>query len=331
MLKRERCHRNSGYIRSAEKSVPTVKKRHYFVDASKTVGGAAPKSFIRMYEHGRVRRSSRQRWQGHIAKVGHKWYPCESITEHLMTRIGQVLGFQMAQSRLVQMKGQVRFLSEYFLRDNRDELVHGAEIFGSYLDEPEFVKKAEAAGLERDLLTVQAAKDAIKARFPSADHDALFLRLVEMVVFDAIVGNHDRHHLNWGIVRDISGKNEPRFAPIFDTARGLFWNVPDHVVAAKHSNSKEREKYVTTYVNGAKTKFGWDGDSTVSHFDLVSLLKDAYPRVVPSVQAKSSPERLLDIEAMIKKEFGNLMTEARRSLIMECLSCRLHTVAESLK
>lgn len=45
-----------------------------------------------------------------------------------------------------------------------------------------------------------------------------------MLVFDAIVGNNDRHFYNWGVIVDLKGMKPPRFSPVYDTARGLFWN-----------------------------------------------------------------------------------------------------------
>jgi len=53
------------------------------------MAGDAPKDFLSIYEYGDGRRKSVGNWPSYIAKVGKKWYPNESITEHLLTRIGQ--------------------------------------------------------------------------------------------------------------------------------------------------------------------------------------------------------------------------------------------------
>jgi hypothetical protein len=78
----------------------------------------------------------------YIAKVGHKWYPMESITEYLMNRIGEVLGVNMAVSKLVIIQNQIRFLCKYFLKKN-EQLVHGAEIFGSYVGSDDIIEHIE--------------------------------------------------------------------------------------------------------------------------------------------------------------------------------------------
>jgi hypothetical protein len=51
----------------------------------RTVSGDAPKDFLRIYEHGRGHKARIASWPQYIAKVGHKWYPNESITEQLLT------------------------------------------------------------------------------------------------------------------------------------------------------------------------------------------------------------------------------------------------------
>lgn len=122
-----------------------------------TITGEAPKDFLRIYLHGEARRSNRKAWPRFIAKVGHKWYPMESITEQLLTRLGQTLGFVMADSRLFWVRGQLRFCSRYFLGPG-ESLVHGAEIFWGYLNDRDFVERIEAEKQARNLFTFNLCK-----------------------------------------------------------------------------------------------------------------------------------------------------------------------------
>src|SRR5205085_5164216 len=131
------------------------------------VSGDAPKDFLLIYNHGRKNKARMHEWPAYIAKVGHKLYPNESITEHLLTRIGQVLGMEMARSRLMWVRGQLRFLSEYFLREG-EMLVHGAEIFAGYLADKDFVEEVGEDRREREIFTFQVVDDSVLNRFP--DH-----------------------------------------------------------------------------------------------------------------------------------------------------------------
>ena len=131
-MKYEKIENHSGYTIIVGKKLPAIKKSHFYV-IDKNVGGDAPKEFIKVYEFGKVRKKHKNKWTGYIAKTGQKWYPAESITEYLLNKIGEILGLNMAESRLAFVGGQIRFMSKYFLK--KDEiLVHSAEIFAGYLE-----------------------------------------------------------------------------------------------------------------------------------------------------------------------------------------------------
>jgi HipA-like C-terminal domain len=203
--------------------VQVIKKKDFIVDHDFSVGGDAPKNFIRVYEYGSAKRDDPASWLKYIAKTGHKWYPNESITELLLNNLGSALGLTMAKSKLAIISGQLRFLSEYFLSSPEYELVHGADIFADYVMDKVWVEDVEQKKLARKFFTFQFAEKAIQKAFPQNFSDLLH-EFVKLLIFDAIVGNNDRHFYNWGIIKDITDTIPPKFSPIFDTARGLFWN-----------------------------------------------------------------------------------------------------------
>jgi len=178
------------------------------------IGGDAPKDFIRVYEFKKSKKADVKNWEKHIAKVGHKWYPLESITEHLLNRIGEILGLDMAHSQLRIVHGQLRFLSKYFLQ-SEDILVHGAQIYSTYLEENDdkFIQEIEDQNWARALLTFQFTHEAVKFLFPQ-QFQSIMNHLVELLVFDAITGNNDRHFYNWAVITHIEGLNPPKLSPI---------------------------------------------------------------------------------------------------------------------
>lgn len=92
---------NSSQVKESQilGKIPPLRTGYYRV-LSDPVGGDAPKDFLQVYQYGVGKRSRPQTWPRYIAKVGHKWYPMESITEHLLNEIGRVLGLRMAESEL---------------------------------------------------------------------------------------------------------------------------------------------------------------------------------------------------------------------------------------
>jgi len=291
--------------------------RHDYIVTDRSVGGDAPKDFIGVYEPGHAHRNRPGKWPTYIAKVGHQWYPAESITEQLMTVIGQTLGLRMAQSKLVIADRQIRFMSKYFLAKDQS-LDHGAQIVAGYLADESFVKDVEAQGVERDIFTFQVLCDAIRTRFPP-NHLEILRDFVRMIAFDALVGNQDRHLYNWGVISDARGPSVPRFSPIYDTARGLFWNTDEDGLA-----SYQRSETLDKYIRKSTPLIGWDSAQarTPNHFDLVQHVVECKPEYRPVLAVLGGPIALASVGKQIDRKFGNLLSVPRLDLIKECLRRR---------
>ena len=154
--------------------VSVIGEENYRVRGDINISGDVPKDFIEVYD------DSRKEWVSYVAKVGHKWYPNESITEYLLNRIGEMLGFQVAASRLVRISGQIRFLSEYFLEESQ-QLMHGAELYAKYLSDRALVEEVERKGFARDLFTVQFTEAAVAKAF-SAEQEVIMRNFRQMLL-----------------------------------------------------------------------------------------------------------------------------------------------------
>jgi hypothetical protein len=209
----------------------------------------------------------------------------------------------------------VRFLSKYFLGP-KERLVHGLEIFRSHLD-CELVDAIAAVKKEREFYTFQTVCAAMKDVFPDC-HEELMSGLVEMLAFDALVGNNDRHPANWGVVTKLTGPISPRFSPVFDTARGLFWNNSEKRLAQMLTDQNMLESYIDKSV----PQIGWDGRQAINHLELVRLIYQNYRQYHPSLK-KFAGEAFNDkAETMIQGEFRQLMSASRIKLIGTCLKLR---------
>lgn len=316
-------------IKNVHSKIRHLTKNHYVL-LDEDVGGDAPKDFIRVYAYGEGKKNKTKKWNKHIAKVGHKWYPLESINEHLLNRIGEVLGLNMAKSQLRIIHGQMRFLSRYFLK--KDELmVHGAQIYSTFLleNDDRFVDEIENENLSRELLTFQFTSDAIKSMFPDQFNEIMNY-LVELLVFDAITGNNDRHFYNWAIITNITGKKTPKFSPIYDSARGLFWNIPETVIDKNFYQGKKPKEQINTtaldkYLNSSRPKIGWDnwnGDKEINHFQLVSKIYEHYPLFKNTCKNLINEIHLHRILELLETEFATFYTPKRLYLMKECLKRR---------
>lgn len=282
--------------------------------------------FLRVWEYVKGKKShpnNPHKWPGHIAKAGSKWYPVESVTEHLITRIGQVCDINITDSRLCIVGNQVRFLSRYFLDDNCERLTHGLDLFRRFLDE-DTIKSIEKTPRERQEYTFQFVEKALDDWFPE-QAETLKTEFVTMLGFDAFVGNMDRHPLNWGLIVPIGKNRQVRFAPIFDSARGLFWNNDETKIVEQSSNAQQ----FNAYLNKCQPQIGWEdwqGTGKFNHFVLIELIVKKHPQYLSTLRRFCAAGLLENCETAIEKEFSVLLSDPRRRLIVRCLRARKRKV-----
>ena len=308
--------------------IPPLRKGYYRV-LDQPVSGDAPKNFIQIYQYGFGRKSSPKTWPKYIAKIGHKWYPVESITEHLLNRLGDVFNIRTAYSQLRMVHGQLRFLSRYFLKANQI-LTHGAEIYSAYLEEDgaEFIDQIEEAKLSRSWITFQFTIQAIQHTFAQKS-GPIVADFVKMLVFDAIVGNNDRHFYNWGVIEDVHHLHDPLFSPVYDTARGLFWNEDEAALERKYLElGNFKLTAIHKYAEKSMPKLGWEGEYEVTHFQLISNICGLGPHYHEICKSVILSVELTNVESFLHTEFEHLISPLRLALIKVCLDYRVNRLKE---
>lgn len=314
--------------------IPVVKQGNYFVDDSVSVDGDAPKKFIGVYDYkllGHRHKNNRRNWIRYIAKTGHKWYPTESITELLMNRRGTIFGLTMADSRIAKIGGQLRFLSRYFLHSDKEELVHGADILAGYLNEStRYIEEVDEQKMTRDLFTLQVIEKAVANLF-LYQKDEIMKELVKLIIFDALVGNNDRHFFNWGVVRSVENSFQPFFSPVYDTARGLFWNYSESKMKDIVEVNKTIDKHIRKYCKESRPKIGWEGEKNPNHFQLFKqICMNEFHITKAEVTEMLAPTVLEQMITEVRQNFQPLISVNRVTLICKCLEYRFNELRKLL-
>ncbi len=314
---------NSGIVYSLSK-IPILKTENYTI-IQVPLDGDAPKEFIKAYifeQDSSVRKFNPHSWHKFIAKTAEKWYPHESVVEYMINKIGEVLGLEMNQVYLVQANGQIRFLSQYFLKEG-ERLTHGAEICGEHLKDHTFAKEvALDKKTARELFTFEFIEEAIKCLYPK-DFEGLMVSLVKMIIFDAIVGNNDRHFYNWGVI-DTSkdGQGRVRFAPVYDSARGLFWNMSDDNIRHNLSVYKSGGKRIANYIKEASPRIALEGNPMANHFDLLTFIIQQRSQYIPLIAEMSSIGMEEKIKNYLRSNFAQFYCNERNEIIAITLKNR---------
>jgi len=319
---------HSGYeLKIKEFSV--IKKQYFKILDNYSVDGDAPKQIIRLYKYQIGKRTIDRKWDIYITKTGHKNYPNESITEQLFTDIGKCLGLNIADSFLGVFSNQLKFCSKYFLKKNQS-LIPAIEIYANYFGgakkDKDLFNEIEKKGYSKELVTVKFTYEALKKNYKE-NYVEIFNEYIKLLLFDALVGNNDRHFYNWGIKKT---KNEKiTLSPIYDTARGLFWNITEEKIKTRLKNDNALEGYIKK--TSAKTSY--DGNKKENHFKLIeNIFKNKKELEIEEgiFRQLINIEKLNKILKMIDDEYYFLSLQ-RKELIKKCLIKRFEILSEIIK
>jgi hypothetical protein len=328
-LRNELSMNCSGLVLNQE-TIPVIKPKHYIIE-NIPLDGDAPKQFIRVYKYtidSSIRRSNPKTWIPYIAKTAEKWYPHESVIEYMINQIGEQLGLNMNETALTVINGQLRFLSRFFLKKN-ETLVHGAEICGEYLDDMEMAAEiANEKNTSRALFTFEFIQSAINFKF--GEHGKQIVNeLVKMITFDALVGNNDRHFYNWAVIMNTKKVSIiPRLSPLYDSARGLLWNISDEWIVKHLALMNQNGQKVRKYIEDACPRISIDEDRNVNHFGLIGYLKNYNIEFNVIINQMASFKNEADVLKMLKRDFFSFFIVERCKLIEHIVSKRFKKIRE---
>lgn len=145
---------------------------------------------------------------------------------------------------------------------------------------------------------------------PSDDDRANIQRqFAEYLILDAIIGNTDRHHENWGLLREIvEGKWRGFLAPSYDHATSLGRDISDEV-----RNRRLAEGRVGHYAERGRGGIYWsDTETRPSPLELVRRAVAAYPQFFRPGLAKLSTLDEGNILEIVNRIPADWMTTPQR-------------------
>jgi hypothetical protein len=200
----------------------------------------------------------------------------EDWSEKIASEIAALLGLSTHRAELAVWEGKRGCAVKSFITSNQSVLVHGNELLGGLITGYDKEKERGQADHTFDnIVTV------LEKLFPSEKaRRAAASRMVGYLVFDALVGNTDRHHQNWGVLlerREQPGQQAAFFlqlAPTFDHASSLGRELTDET-RERHLFEGTIERYIRKGKGGifehAEAKHG------MSPMALAQMLARRYP------------------------------------------------------
>jgi hypothetical protein len=255
------------------------------------------------------------------------WRATELAIEAFTLELARRCGYNVAFGRCCTWEaedGTIRgFVSRKF-HDTTEEQFVGGQLLAPKLDLPAELTPDAVEARRRALSTIELTRGVLKEQEDRYCVDLLapFLR---MLVFDAWIGNGDRHSANWAIlVRGSLHGSSCRLAPMYDTAGCLLADLTDETVERRFGSGLE-DAALQRYVEKCRSGFG-DGmeEPGILHRDLLERLR-TWPEwkeiAAPLIEFFS--ENLPVVRDLLSEIPPDWLNERRKHLIRRLLEVRV--------
>lgn len=243
----------------------------------------------------------------------------EDWAEKVASEIAVILDLPTHHTELAMWEGKRGCAVRSFITSNQSVLVHGNELLGGLI--AGYDKDKERGQADHTFDNIVSVLERLfpldKARLPEA------LRMVGYLILDALVGNTDRHHQNWGVIveRKMSPENIPTFrlqlAPTFDHASSLGRELTDEA-RERFMQEKTIERYIRKGKGGIfenqEAKHG------LSPMALAHLLAQRYPELFHVWHGRVQQIAEDDFDFLLKRVPENRMSSAARRFALAFLT-----------
>ena len=269
-----------------------------------------------VYEYGQGEREKKWLIEPHTNRLAMLKFPRENRGEHwaekLCSEFAKIIDFPCADVDLAVYEGRQACLS-YFFVDSENGFSHfdGRQYFPNDYDED------RNTGYNFQLVESVLHKHGLVEAF------------LYIVVFDALVGEGDRHQNNWGVMRH-EKSGQLSISPLYDNSASL---CRDQSPADANVLVESRAELLK-YIHRSKAKMGWNEKRQQRHFVLIRAICSMYPETMGPLLNRLN---LLTDEKIREVVYGlpeEVIAMAQRELVIQYVSSRrdiLVRIGETMK
>ncbi len=238
-------------------------------------------------------------------------YPSEIWSEIIASKLGQQIGINTLDYNIALFEGTLGCLSKSMVNNNLSMLYHGVDVLNDFL--PEF------SITDKPIVSFQQIEKICELGL----FDNFLDKFIEMIIFDTIIGNMDRHTENWAFIINIILKlKDHKLKPKFDLwgtvknfvkdplnpiqSSKITANLSIEATGTKYSFSPvydngsclAREKTeqevqnllrdkvrFNAYLNRGKHEIRWNNEK-LNFFDLCKKIQDKHHKTVQEIVSK---------------------------------------------
>lgn len=259
-------------------------------------------------------------------------YKYEFWSEIIASEIGQFLGLNILHYDVAWKDNGLGCLSKSMIDPLKEELQEGYKWLTGF-DTKYDIYDDEA-------YTFQSIERMLNAIFKQEN---FINKIIEIIVFDSIIGNEDRHQENWSIIvtNQLVNKNSIfrkgktisetsySFAPIYDSGSSMGRELTDKKVEQMITDRVQLD----AYINRGKSEIHWEGEKgKQKHLELIRKIsdygyKDEVLSIIGFIHSHYDANVISKIvsnidECLPEKLSTQKITQTRKDFLIKLLSLR---------
>lgn len=235
----------------------------------------------------------------------------EAASEKMSYEIAVVLGFPCAKIELAYDKEGKLGVLNYLFNE-----IHTKE----HIDAVSFLKR-DTSKTRKDFYTLENIKLELDKRGSN-----LFEQFIQIMVFDALVGEQDRHEENWGLTEE---KQKYTMSPLYDNGCNLLREFRNDDYANDYYTGK---KDFASYIRRSRTLiYKEDHKTRYRHFELIEHLLESYPEYTKKYlkDLTNLTDELVD--EIVDSVPDELLSTQHKNFIKEYIKVRREILLKHLK
>lgn len=224
----------------------------------------------------------------------------DAWAEKIAAEVGKLLGFTMMDVEIAMMNNIEGVLSKKFTH-HTEELFEGGDLITSLL--PEF-DRYQLEGYTFDNITKVLSEFDLDKDF------------ISIPLFDALIGNQDRHCDNWGV---ISTKTGYKLAPIYDNGASLGFALQEERII----NMLKDQNMFRAFTNRGTTLIGIGSKKKPKHLDLLSVILQQYPNELDANLNRLIQLNQVNLEKIVQLIPNSIMRDIYKEWVVKLLLYRI--------